>query len=142
MHSKPQLLSFLTCDNIHLDPTSQKYTLLGLFSGIQAMKFPMKQPRMFVFIAITDVSTGDHTARLSLALPGEAPIFEGDQTFKSQGPLQRLHLVSNLQGLEFQRDGDYGFMLEIDDEPILVTNFSVRQMQLPPGMQLPPQPRQ
>ncbi len=137
--SKPQLLSFITCDNIHVDPTTRKHTLLGLFSGIQVVQFPMVHPRMFVFITLSEVSQGEHSCRLSLALPGEEPLFEHEQQFKSGGPLQRIHLISQLQNMKFERDGDYGFMVEIDDDPILVTNFSVRAIQLPPGVQMPPQ---
>jgi hypothetical protein len=140
MHSKPLLLSFLTCDNIHVDPTSQKYTLLGLFSGLQAVQFPMRHPRMFLFIALSDIASGEHTAKLTLELPGQSPIFEAEQKFKSAGPLQRIQLVSHMQNTEFPHDGDYSFMLDIDDELLLVTSFPVRQLNLPAGMQQPPKP--
>ena len=138
MHSKPLVLSFLTCDNIHVDPTTQKYTLLGLFSGLQVVRLPTKHPRMFLFIALTDVSTGEHHGKLSMALPGQDPIFEAEQTFTSQGPLQRIHLVMHMQNIEFRQDGDYSFMFEVDDEPIVVTSFAVRRLQMPPGM-MPPE---
>lgn len=137
MTNNPQLLSFLTCDNIHVDPTTRKYTLLGLFSGLQAVRFPMTHPRMFVFVTLSDLSQGEHEQRLSLSLPGQEPLFSVEQKFQSNGPLQRIHLVNHLQNLKFEQDGDYGFMLEIDDEPILVTNFAVHALQMPPGMKLP-----
>ena len=137
--SQPQLLSFITCDNIHRDPSTGKYTLLGLFGGLQAVQFPLTHPRMLVFITLSDVASGDHSHRLSLSLPGQEPVWQVEQPFKSAGPLQRIHIIDQLQNVTFERDGDYGFMLEIDDDPLLVTNFPVRSIQLPPGMKLPQQ---
>ncbi|MGF1451918.1 MAG: hypothetical protein ACFB21_07595 [Opitutales bacterium] len=135
--NKPQLLSFLTCDNVHVDPGTRKHTLLGLFSGLQAMQFPMKHPNMFVFISLTELGEGEHKQRLSLALPGQEPLVEREQAFKVNSPLQRVQLINQLQNVEFPHSGDYDFMLEIDDEPVLVLTFPVREVQLPPGMKTP-----
>ena len=130
---RPQLLSFLTCDNVHMDPMTRKYTLLGLFSGLQAVQFPMSHPRMFTFTSLTELPEGEHQQRLSLALPGQDPIFSTEQTFKVAGPLQRVQLINHLQNINFPHEGDFDFMLEIDEDPLLVISFPVRAIQLPPG---------
>jgi hypothetical protein len=41
VQSKPQLLAWLTCDGVHIDPSSGKHTILGIFSNIQARHFPV-----------------------------------------------------------------------------------------------------
>lgn len=138
--TRPQLLSFLICDNVHVDPATRKYTLLGLFTGIQVMQFPATHGRMFIFISLSELSAGDHVQHLSLALPGQDPIYESEQTFQSAGPMQRIQLIHQLQRIEFPHAGDYDFMLEVDDEPILVHAFPVRSVQLPPGMKASGQP--
>ncbi len=134
--SKPQLLSFLTCDGVHQDPSTRKYTLLGLFNGLQGVQFPMTHPRMFAFVNLSELREGEHQLRLSLALPGQEPVFMGEQTFHAAGPLQRVQHVIQMLNISFPHDGDYDFMLEIDDEVLLIVAFPVRALQMPPGVRL------
>ncbi len=125
MQSKPQLLCFATCDGVHLDPTSGKYYLLGMFSSLRAAQYPVVHPQMVWFISLADVSIGDHQLRLSLSLPGEVPIMQVERQFESKSPLHRIHLVNQLKNLRFEQAGDYAAAIEVDDEPILVTSFGV-----------------
>ena len=50
MHSKPQLLAWLTCDGVHIDPATGKHTVLGVFSNIHSDQFPLIHPLMFWFL--------------------------------------------------------------------------------------------
>ncbi|MEM8550368.1 MAG: hypothetical protein AAGF10_06220, partial [Verrucomicrobiota bacterium] len=68
---------------------------------------------------------GEHVLKLTLGHPAEAPIMEVDRPFESKSPLHRIHLVNQLQNLSFQEPGDYSVVIEVDDEPLLVTSFGV-----------------
>lgn len=125
MTSEPLLLSFVTCDGVHLDHGSGKYYLMGIFSSIRGRSFPVVHPQMFWFLVLTDVSVGQHTVRISLSLPTEPPIMQIERPFESQSPLHRIHLINEIKNLKFDTPGDYSAVVEVDDHPILVTTFSV-----------------
>jgi hypothetical protein len=125
MKSKPQLLAWLTCDAAHIDPASGKYTVLGIFSNIKAHRFPVTHPFMVWFMTITDVSAGAHKMKISMGLDPTRmqPLIE--RSFESQSPLHRINLINEVRNLTFPQAGDYSLLIEIDDEPLLVTNLAV-----------------
>jgi hypothetical protein len=125
MQSKPQVLAWITCDGVHVDPGSGKHTLLGIFSNIRARQFPVVHPHMMWFLTIADVPTGEHKLRISMGLDATrlAPLIE--RSSKSEGPLQRINLINEIRNLSFAAPGDYSILIEIDDEPLLATNITV-----------------
>ena len=127
MQSKPQLLAWLTCDGTHVDPSSGKYTILGIFSNIKAQRFPVTHPLMVWFLTLTDVAPGQHKMRISMGLgPTQMqPLIE--RPFESQSPLHRINLINEIRNLSFPHPGDFALLVEIDDEPLLATNLTVSQ---------------
>lgn len=125
VHAKPQLLAWITCDGVHIDPGTGKHTLLGVFSNIKARRFPVVHPRMMWFLTLTDVAVGKHTIRISFGHAIEQPKEILRRDFESQSPLQRINLINEIRNLSFQQAGDYSITIEVDDEPILVTSFPV-----------------
>ena len=125
MQSKPQLLCWLTCDGVHLDPGSGKHTILGVFSNIKAHRFPVTHPFMVWFMTITDCSPGQHKMRISMGLDVTQvqPLIE--RPFEAHSPLDRINLINEIRNLTFPQPGDYSLVIEIDDEPILATNLTV-----------------
>jgi len=127
VHSKPQLLVWLTCDAVHIDPASGKHTILGVFSNIKARAFPVTHPHMVWFITLTDVSPGKHRIKLSIGLDPMNPVELIHREFESQSPLHRINLINELHNVRFEQPGDYSIVLEVDDEPILATSLTVSQ---------------
>ncbi len=125
MHSKPQLLVWLTCDGVHIDPATGKHTILGVFSNIQARQFPVVHPYMVWFLTLTDVQAGKHKIKLSLGLNPTNPAGLIEREFESQSPLHRINLINELRNLQFEQPGDYHILIEVDDEPILATSMAV-----------------
>ena len=125
MRSKPQLLVWLTCDAVHLDPSSGKHTILGVFSNIKARGFPVVHPHMVWFLTLTDVQPGAHRIRILLGLDPANPAELIDRQFESQSPLHRINLINELRNLRFDQPGDYSIVIEVDDEPILATSLTV-----------------
>ncbi len=127
MNSKPQLLAWLTCDGVHIDPGTGKHTILGVFSDIHAHTFPFAHPFMIWFLTLTDCAPGTHQMRISLGLDPQAmqPLIE--RPFEVKSPLNRINLINEIRGLVFPAPGDYSLLVEIDDEPLLATSLTVAQ---------------
>jgi hypothetical protein len=125
MLSKPQLLSWITCDGAHIDPTTGKHTLLGVFSNTRVRQFPFVYPYMVWFITVTDCSQGSHTMKISMGLDAARmqPLIE--RKFDSESPLQRINLINEIANLPFPEPGEYDINIEIDDELLLATSFFI-----------------
>src|SRR3954468_409516 len=125
VQSKPQLLAWVTCDGVHIDPGSGKHTILGIFSNIQARQFPVTHPFMIWFLTITDCAPGQHTLRISMGLNDSTPKPLLERPFESQSPLHRINLINEIRNLGFPHAGDYSLLIEIDEECLLATNLTV-----------------
>lgn len=125
MKTKPQLLVWLTCDAVHIDPATGKHTILGVFSNIKARAFPVVHPRMVWFLTLTDVQTGAHRIKISMSIDPTQPVELIQREFESQSPLQRINIINELHKLSFNQAGDYSILIEVDDEPLLATNLTV-----------------
>jgi len=125
VQSKPQLLAWLTCDGVHIDPGSGKHTILGIFSNIQARQFPVTHPFMIWFLTISDVSPGKHSLKISMGLEGTTPQKLLERPFESQSPLHRINLINEIRNLSFPGAGEYELLIEIDDEVLLATSLTV-----------------
>lgn len=125
MQSKPQLLAWLTCDAVHVDPGSGKHTILGIFSNIHGHRFPLVHPFMTWFLTLTDCSPGKHTLRISLGRGEETPAPLLERPFESHSPLDRINLINEICNLGFPQAGEYALLIEVDDEPILATSLTV-----------------
>jgi hypothetical protein len=125
LNSKPQLLAWLLCDGVHIDPGSGKHTILGVFSNIRAKHFPVIHPHMVWFMTLTDVAAGSHKMRISMGLDPMDPKPLIERPFESQGPLVRINLINEIRNLSFQQAGEFSILIEIDDEPLLATSLMV-----------------
>jgi hypothetical protein len=125
MQSKPQVLAWLTCDAVHLDPSTGKHTILGVFSNIRARQFPVSHPHMVWFLTLSDVPAGEHKIRLSMGRDPGHPQQLIERPFQSQSPLQRINLINEIRNLTFPEAGEYSIVIEVDDEPLLVTSIGV-----------------
>ena len=124
MATKPQLLVWLTCDAVHIDPASGKHTILGVFSNIKARAFPVVHPHMVWFMTLTDVQPGKHRVKLSMGLDPANPTELIHREFESQSPLHRINLINELHNLRFEQPGEYSIVIEVDDETILATGLT------------------
>jgi hypothetical protein len=125
VQSKPQVLCWLTCDGVHIDPATGKHTILGVFSNIRGRQFPLTHPFMVWFLTLSDVPEGEHIIKLSMGVDPTNLKTLIERPFKSGGPVQRINLINEVRNLGFEKPGDYGIMIEVDDEPLLATNLQV-----------------
>ena len=69
MSTKPQVLAWITCDSVYVDPATGKHTLLGIFSNLRAKEFPVVHPRMIWFLSFSDLTQGKHHLKISIGIP-------------------------------------------------------------------------
>ncbi len=127
MQSKPQVLSWLVCDAVHVDPSTGKQTLLGVFANIRARQFPLTHPCMVWYLVLNDVPTGPHRLRISMTADATRPRPLIEREFESPGPLHRINLINEIRNLTFAAPGDYGLLIEVDDELLLATSLVVSE---------------
>ncbi len=125
VNAKPQLLCWMMCDGVHIDPSTGKHYIMGTFSNIRVRKFPARHPRMVWFLTLSDVSVGQHFLKISLGIPTEAPKVIVQRPFESKSPIHRINLINDIQNLGFEKPGDYSVVIEIDDDPLTVTSLTV-----------------
>ena len=125
MQSKPQLLAWITCDAVHIDPSTGKHTLLGVFSNIKAHRFPVAHPFMIWFLTLSDCAAGEHQIRIRIGLDPTNMQQLLERPFESQSPMQRINLINEIRNLSFPGPGDYSIMIDVDDEPLLATSMTV-----------------
>ena len=127
MQSKPQVLVWLTCDGVHIDPATGKHTILGVFSNIRARQFPFTHPFMVWFLTLSDVPEGEHQIRLSMGVDPTDMHKLIERPFQSKGPLQRINLINEVRNLTFQAPDEYNILIDVDDEPLLATSIRVSE---------------
>jgi hypothetical protein len=82
---------------------------------------------MVWFLTLTDLQPGEHTLRLSYGLTMENLSRIVERTFSSRNPLDKLNLVNDLHNLKFSEPGVYQILVEVDEEPIVVTSLAVQE---------------
>lgn len=136
MADNPQVLAWLMCDGVHIDPSTGKHFILGCFSNIRVRQFPAAHPRMFWFLSLAEVPTGDHKLKISFGPSYDRLRTIVEREIKSQSPMQKINIINEIKNLPFEQEGEHLIQIEVDEEPLLVTSLHVAG---PGPQQLPPQ---
>lgn len=123
--SKPQILCWAMCDAVHIDPATGKHYLLGCFSNIQGRTFPTHHPRMVWFLTLADVREGHHELKILFGPDVASAQVLVERAFDSESPLHKINLINEMRHVRLEQPGLYAVIIEVDDEPILVTNLGV-----------------
>lgn len=128
----PSIQAFLVCDSVIEDSLTKKKSLIGLFTHLQAMKFPFQHHQLGLYFCMTDaegtyhfdidlmhVNTDQLVCRASLP-----DIVIGDR-------LQIADFGINVPALLFPSPGRYEFRLRMDGRVIAQKDFSVIQVSPP-----------
>ncbi len=129
MSTTPQVLAWITCDSVYVDPATGKHTLLGIFSNLRAKEFPVTHPRMIWFLSFSDLTAGSHALKITIGLPmaDEEPRTIIEKTFDSPGPQHRINLINDIHNLKFETPGNYSILIEIDEQLVLASTFPITQ---------------
>ena len=121
----PIVLSIDICDDIIRDEFSKKMSLIGLFSRIDARKFPAVHGSLHVYVSLTNghkvyegelrfVNDRDDTTVFSMK--GKVPF---------RDPLQTVELNFGIKNLKFDRPGNYSVQFYCDGKRVGERRFIV-----------------
>jgi hypothetical protein len=121
----------IICDAIHVDPSTGKNTLLGLFSSIVAQGFPATQT-FCVYAAVSDGrGTVPMVLRLVTADEEEAPLWELEGQVSFDDPRMFAEMSFVLQGVVFPQPGEYRVQLYSGIEHLMERRILVRSPEGP-----------
>jgi hypothetical protein len=127
----PEALALLICDQIITDRMTGKQSLIGMFSVIHAMKFPVTHPQLSVFASLT----GGHgevglTIRIVDSNEARKPLVEGNGKVRFSSPLAIANLALQFHGLTFVEPGEY--RVQLLSEGALIREARLRLLQARP----------
>jgi hypothetical protein len=121
------------CDNVLQDPENKKYYLMGTATVTFAPSFPVRQQKLCVYAALTDLR-GKTQLRLRLVYVDsksnedkEVMAIAGE--VDSRDPLAVAELVISLHNLVFPQQGEYRFQLWNQDSLLGERRYTVRVAQ-------------
>jgi len=127
----PEVLALLVCDQIITDRITGKQSLIGMFSVIHALRFPVTHHQLAVFASLT----GGHgevtlTIRVIDANEKRSPLVEGRGKVNFASPLAIANLALQFHGLTFSEPGEYRVQMLCDGE--LMREARLRLLQAKP----------
>ena len=132
----PLLLALILCDHTIREAVTNKVSLIGVFNGLWARRFPFVHPSLCVYAALTDGRDRvpcclrlrhSDTDRQLFALQGEVNFAD---------PTSVPEMVFEIQHLRFEQPGDYLMEFLADGELLGARKFRVQAA--PPEGQMPP----
>jgi hypothetical protein len=127
----PDVLAMLVCDQIITDRLTGKQSLIGMFSKVHAVGFPVAHPQLCVFVALTDGhGKTELTIRIVDANDARPPIVEGRGTVQFKSPRAIANLALQFHGLTFPAPGEYRVQLLSGGE--LLREARLELVHLPP----------
>lgn len=122
MHGQvtPYALSMIVCDGLWRDPYTGKFTLIGLFSTIGSSEFPMSQPVLSMYVALTD-GQGTMPVKIELVDVDEerVPIFSDESDMQFVDPCAVMEIAFQKTNVVFPAPGEYRLKLFVNNEFII-----------------------
>jgi len=135
----PDVLSMLICDQIITDRITGKQSLIGIFSTIHSFRFPVVQPQLCVYVALTDGrGKTPLTIRIVDSEDARPPLVEGTGMVEFASPRAIANLALQFHGLRFPEPGEYRVQLVCNDTPLREGRLMLRKAKRPPHPAGPP----
>lgn len=110
--------SLLLCDRVHEDPSSKNLTALGIFTGLQAKRFPTPARLMgaYVMLAGTPGEVGEIILECTEVTTGNRLFKESRRDQIGQNGKRHVHILFGK--FSFPRPGAYQFTLRFNDQVV------------------------
>jgi hypothetical protein len=117
----PDVLALIICESVVEDARTHNKCILNAYNIINAFKFPCKQDRFTIFVALTNGHNKHHITTRITTQGQDKPLLkiEGEIDFKD--PLQTVDMVFDMRGLPLPAPGIYVVEVVGDDGRILKT---------------------
>jgi hypothetical protein len=133
----PDVLSMIVCDQIITDRLTGKQSLIGMFSVVHAVRFPVTHPQLCVYVALTEgYGKTDFLIRIVDANDARRPIVEGRGNVDFKNPRAIANLALQFHGLTFPEPGSYRVQLYSDNE--LLREARMELLKVKPRPRKPP----
>ncbi len=108
----PEVVSLIVCDQIITDRITGKQSIIGIFSRVHAMKFPVVHPLLSVFVGLTGGrGKVELTTRIVDSNEERKPIVQGKGLVQFRNPRDIAYLALQFHGLRFPVPGEYRVQL-------------------------------
>ncbi len=129
----PDVLSLAICDQIITDRATGKQSLIGMFSTIHALRFPVNHPQLSVHLSLTD---GRGRTPLTICIVDaddeRPPIVRGEGIVDFKNPRAIANLSLQFHGLRFPQPGEY--RVQILCEGALLREARLHLLQVKPRL--------
>jgi hypothetical protein len=130
----PIIISFLLADKVFREMETGKVHIAGTFNQLSAARFPMTHPQFYIYLAITEMATGQRSVSLEFRyIETGLKIMAVEQNVQSRGPIDVLELNMCFNSLQFERDGNVEMVLKIDDREAMTRMLRVKKVDMPPN---------
>ncbi len=139
----PDIIALIVCDQIITDRLSGKQSLIGLFSTIHSVRFPVVHPQLSIYVALTDGrGKTPLTIRVVDADDVRPPLVQGQGVVEFKDPRAIANLALQFHGLTFPEPGQYRVQILCRDTLLREARLMLKKAKPPPKPpdQPPPQP--
>jgi hypothetical protein len=130
----------MVCDQILVEPGTNKFTLVGLFSAIWSQEFPCIHGRIAIFLALTDgYGSNRIVMKIVDSATEEATVWQGEFNAQFKDPREVVETYCIAGNLSFPRPGEYRLRAESDDGILMERRIMVIKVPTNPTEGMPGQ---
>ncbi|MFW5653526.1 MAG: DUF6941 family protein [Planctomycetota bacterium] len=117
----PVVLAVVLADVVYRDPISNKYSMIGTFSGVASRTFPCTHPSLGIYVAMTDVYGEIPLVITIVNAENGKEIFRIEGGMKTASPLAVVEFGVTVHNVEFPEPANYRLQLSAsrDATPLL-----------------------
>ena len=127
--------AMIFCDQVIQDSASNKSTLVGVFDIIWALNFPAQHQRMSLLARITGAAGQKVSASLRIMKPSDhladLPVQQVELNLYG-----RANIIFNIEGQPFPEEGEYRYVLLLNDKESGETKILAQKTKQPPSTEV------
>ena len=130
----PILLSAVICERIIFDKITGMPSLINIIQMVNAPRYPVRHGQLVFFCELTNGHGKTKTKiRIVAAEQDDKVVFEQEREVAFTDVRQTVTLAINLQGVVFERPGEYRFQLFAGEHLLGERRIICRKVKMPPG---------
>lgn len=129
----PDIIALIVCDQIITDRLSGKQSLIGMFSTIHSVRFPVVHPQLSIYVALTDGrGKTPLTIRVVDADDVRPPLVQGQGVVEFKDPRAIANLALQFHGLTFPEPGQYRVQILCRETLLREARLMLKKAKPPP----------
>jgi hypothetical protein len=137
----PDVLALIVCDQIITDRLTGKQSLIGMFSTIHSVRFPVVHPQLSIYVALTDGrGKTPLTIRVVDADDARPALVQGQGVVQFKDPRAIANLALQFHGLTFPEPGQYRVQILCRETLLREARLMLKKAKAPPKPPSTPPP--